>query len=240
MFAMIRKRIFGSLFGLMLMLAACQPDVQQLAVHHRSVSEKTNNWEIEFHYPVFSSSDSSVNQSLAILNQQVETFIADLQDSLKSEALKLSESFETDTLPHPAWVCALDARDSLFMATNQYVSLRFTVYTFTGGAHGMTHFYAFNYNVEDRQLLSPAEIVDQEKADSVNRLLSGNFENREQCFNIEPTLGLTGAINFTPETVSFTFEHYVLGPYACGSAVVDIPRVDLDHIFRPEIAGSGN
>ncbi|MFR7876763.1 MAG: hypothetical protein ACLU4J_10480 [Butyricimonas paravirosa] len=47
--------------------------------------------------------------------------------------------------------------DSVFIANDQYVCVRLIIYTFTGGAHGITNFYTFNYDVQNQKFLTNQE-----------------------------------------------------------------------------------
>jgi len=206
---------------------SCQPKVQELKIRKDQFSDQSGNWKVNLDFPVFSSSDQEVNKGCEILNQQIRQFMTGRQDSLKAEADELFQSFKTDSMPRPNWIYTLDVTDSVFMATSEYISVRFEVYTFTGGAHGITDFYAFNYDVKNRELLEPEEIVAYKDSDAVSRSLQAHFKNPENCFTTEPTLDLVSVINFTPGDVCFTFTQYTLGAYYCGIAEITVPKTEL-------------
>ena len=210
---------------------SCQPKIQELNIRKNQFSDQSGNWKVNLDFPVFSSPDPEVNKGCEILNQQIRQFIKGKQDSLKAEADEFSKSFKTDSLSRPNWIYTLNVTDSVFMATSEYISVRFEVYSFTGGAHGATGFYAFNYDVKNRQLLKPAEILSYKDSDAINRSLKAHFKNPEHCFTTEPTLDLVTAINFTPRNVCFTFAQYTLGAYVCGAAEITVPKTELTESF---------
>ena len=224
-----------SLFFTLLLCAACLTGCHEKArepdIRKEKVTAKTEDWEINLNYSVFSSPDLKTNESCEILNKEVQMFVALLQDSLKVAATDLFQSLEKTNISRPLWNCSLFVTDSVFMATNKYISMRLTVYTFTGGAHGITDFYAFNYDVKNQKMLSVADIVDLNNQEQIDRLLKLHFENPENCFNTDPTIDQVTTINFTPADVCFTYAQYQLGPYVCGAPIVAVPISELQGIF---------
>jgi len=230
------KITFNILLVFVTLFTGCQQAPRNLEVRNNPFSDQTKEWKVKLNYPVFSSSDPAINESCEAFNRQLRQFVAGLQDSLKTEAQKLFQDLANSSISRPAWICELNVTDSVFMATREYISLRLTVYTFMGGAHGITDFYAFNYDVKNRKQIDASEITDTTATRTINRLLCANFRNPEHCFSTEPTLDLVSVINFTPENVCFTFARYSLGAYACGSAEITVPRIDLGKIFLPGIS----
>lgn len=194
---------------------------------------KNENWEIHVEKSVFFSEDKRTEESCRLFNGKLNELIDSLQSSLKSEADTFFMAFRSDTANRPIFNYELYVTDSVYMADKHYISLRVLTYTFTGGAHGMTNFYAFNYDVEKRQFLQPAQLLDMKKSAEIDALLKKNFKNPEGCFTEVPTLsnGYT-AFNFSSDSVYFTYPQYVLGPYSCGYAQVSIPRTELKNIWK--------
>ena len=189
----------------------CQPKIQDLSVKSEKVTANSENWDITVNRSMFSSADANVNKSCEVLNKKIEKFVNDLQDSLKSDANEFFQSWQGTGEERPAWIYELQVGDSVFMANDQYVSVRLMVYTFTGGAHGITNFYTFNYDVQNQ----------------INAQLKANFKNPEGCFTTEPTLKDVTVVNFNKTSVCFTYGQYILGAYACGVAEVNVPRTAL-------------
>ena len=180
------KRTTLSLSVSILVLSACQTDKPKLIVKEGAVANKTEDWTVDVKYPLFSSSDAVVNAGLKILNGQIESYVSALSDSLKTDAEEMFSGLEADSLPRPVWAYALNVTDSVYTATDKYVSVRLAVYEFTGGAHGMTNFVAFNYDVENQKRLSKEDLLNDGQTATINSLLKKNFENPEQCFDIDP------------------------------------------------------
>lgn len=221
------KTIIINALTLCLFLISCQNKPNEIEVTKNQSADETENWDISLSYSSFSSKDQKLDQSCKILNQKIQALIISLQDSLKKEATSLFSDFEAEEIDRPMWKYSLTLKDSIFMATNQQISVRLTVHSFTGGAHGMTHFYAFNYDVKNQRLLESSEIINHAGEEQINNLLKTNFENTEKCFDSIPTLTKTSVLNLSPTGVCFTYEQYTLGAYVCGIAEVNVPIKDL-------------
>lgn len=223
----MRAVLFFVLSIILAGLTSCHEPVTKLDVKQVVVSQSTDDWELDLNYSVFSSADASVNESCELLNDEVQTLVEGLQDSLKSGAEDMMQSLADNNISRPEWKCVLWVRDSVFMATPEYISVRLTVYSFTGGAHGMTWYYAFNYDVENRKVLSLNDMIEPDASEAVDRLLKAHFENPEDCFDTDPTLDRATCINFSSAQVCCTYAQYELGPYACGAPEVSVPRTAL-------------
>lgn len=181
-----------------------------------SFSDKSERWRTDVSYPLFSSANERIDESCRILNGHISSFVENMLDSLKSAAVKLYSSLEELDMDLPTWKCELIIEDSVFMADARYISVRLKVYSYIGGAHGMTHYHAFNYDVGGRRLLTTEDILKRDSSEAVDRLLAGSFDDRN-CFDRQPTVELASAVNISPQAVAFVYDPYVLGPYVCGS-----------------------
>lgn len=221
------KRLLSLTVLLAALLTGCQPTEKKLEQKKSIVMTKSNEWNISATSTGFRSSDPAIDKSCQLLNNQVQTYISRLSDTLKAQAADLFQSFEADTADRPSWKYELIIKDSVFMATDRYISVRLLAYTFTGGAHGMTTFKAFNYDVKNQKLLTPQEIIDTTATTAVNAALKTHFKNPDNCFSSDPTLQQVSAVNFNAQDLCFTYEQYLLGAYACGVAEVSVPRPAL-------------
>ena len=177
----------------------CQPKVQDLNVKNEKVTVNSENWDITVNRSMFSSADAN----------------------------EFFQSWQGSGEERPAWIYELQVGDSVFMANDRYVSIRLMVYTFTGGAHGITNFYTFNYDVQNQKFLTDQEVLNYVNETQINAQLKANFKNPEGCFTTDPTLKDVTTVNFNKKSVCFTYGQYVLGAYACGVAEVTVPRAAL-------------
>ena len=192
------KTIIINTLILSFLLVGCQNKQNKIEITENQFSEEANNWDISLKYSSFSSRDEKLNQSCKILNEKIQALLINLQDSLKKDATDLFNDFEAEELDRPMWKYSLTIADSVFMSTDQQISVRLTVHTFTGGAHGMTHFYAFNYDVKNQRLLESKDIINAKGEEQINGLLNANFKNPEKCFDSITTLVKTSVVNITP------------------------------------------
>lgn len=213
--------------GLALAFVGCQPKVQNLNVKQEHSEVTSEDYEMRINRSLFSAADQEINKSCVVLNNKIEKLVNDLRDKLQADASKLFQTFADKPDERPSWKYGLWVDDSVFMATDQFISVRLRVYTFTGGAHGNTVFHSFNYDVKNQKLLTNKEILNYAHAAQINKLLKANFKNPEGCFTEDPTLEAVNAINLDAQSLCFMYEQYVLGAYACGAAEVAVPRVEL-------------
>lgn len=211
------------------LLSSCQP--VKVEVKTGSLKTQGDHWEMNVENSVFSSRDRQTEESCMVLNNKVRQLIDSLQSELKAQTDTFFTTYEGEI--GGEYKYQLVVEDSVFMASAQYISLRMLVYTFMGGAHGMTDFYGFDYDVRNQKFLTPEEVLDFGKTAEIDTLLGKHFKDENGCFSTKPTLkdGFV-ALNFTPEAVCFTYPHYSLGAYACGYVQVSIPRDELKGIIR--------
>ena len=83
----------------------------------------------------------------------------------------------------------LEVKDSVFMADRHYISVRLAVYTLTGGANGLTEYYAVNYSLKDKKFLNSRRcILNYDRSAEIDKQIQRNFKNPENCFSEVPTL----------------------------------------------------
>jgi len=167
------------------------------------LSHKTNEFDITIAYPVFTSQKAEVEQGCKAVNGEISRLIDSLQNDLKAQLneylQKAREMKEEPMIPFE-----LDVKDSVFMADRHYISVRLAVYMLTGGANGLTEYYAVNYSLKDKKFLSP-----------------------ENCFSEVPTLANVTTVNFSGGDICFTYNPLVLGAHYCGAAEISVPRMLL-------------
>ena len=226
---MMRKYFVLLLLGLAFM--GCRE--KEVRTEEKKVALDEADYVVDAAYPVFASEDEGTNASLGVLNRAMADLVDGLVDSLTADATAFFREWAEAGEERPAWRYGLTLEDSVFMASPDFVSVRLTAYEFRGGAHGMTAFYAFNYDVKNQKLLKNEEILDYGKSAEVDAALKANFRNPQGCFNLDPTLADVTVVNVSSDSLLFTYEQYVLGPYACGVAEVSVPRASLGSALLP-------
>lgn len=229
----MKAYILGLVSGL-LFFAACEKN-GSIEVQTQSRADTAKYLNVNVSQSIFTSADPQIRKSCDVLNAKVRYVTDSLEKSLNTLADTFYTRFAKEGKERPEWNFELYVKDSVFMADGSYISVLLTVYSFQGGAHGMTEFYAFNYDVKKQQFQTPQQILDFRKKAEINKLLQENFVNKDSCFTDIPTLdnGFT-ALNLNTGTVCFTYPQYVLGPYYCGCVQVSIPRSELKGILLSE------
>ncbi len=141
-----------------------------------------------------------------------------------------------------AWQRKVDYR--IAHAGRDYLSLAFTDYLFTGGAHGNTQYHTFLFvrfasvwreaSLQDLLLPEPGSLdrLSQLLLDALRRkgaalVTSGAIK----AFSIEQLRAFTA----TPRALTFLFAPYEVGPYSDGTYEADLPLGDLAGVLRPEM-----
>lgn len=209
---------------LALFFIGCQE--ASIKVGEDTLTSTTNEWEISVKYPVFTSQDVKLEKGCKVVNERVKQLVDSLQNDLKSQLKEyLQEAQEAKIEPMIPFT--LDIQDSIFMADAHYISLRMVVFTLTGGANGLTEYYAFNYSIKQDKFLTPEDILNYSKSAEIDKQIQKNFKNPDNCFSDIPTLANVTVVNFTPGDVCFTYDPLVLGAHYCGAAQVSVPRMIL-------------
>lgn len=176
---------------------------------------------VEADYILIHSDSHKINALLEGYNQEIERGLNDTIAKFREEAL------ETKPYLPPEMKYELYIKDSVFMAAYNFVSLRYMVYTFTGGAHGMTCFYSYNYDISAEKQLDKKSLFKPACTAQIDRVLEKYFRDPDGCFTEKPTVESATAINITPESVTFTYDQYILGAYACGPVEINVPAAEL-------------
>lgn len=209
---------------LALFFIGCQE--ASIKVGEDTLTSTTNEWEISVKYPVFTAQDVKLEKGCKVVNERVKQLVDSLQDDLKSQLKEYLQEAQEAKI-EPMLPFTLDIQDSIFMADAHYISLRMVVFTLTGGANGLTEYYAFNYSLKQGKFLEPEDILNYSKSAEIDKQIQKNFKNPDNCFSDVPTLANVTVVNFTPGDICFTYDPLVLGAHYCGAAQVSVPRMIL-------------
>ena len=194
------------------------------------LSHKTSEFDITIAYPVFTSQKAEVERGCKVVNEEISRLIDSLQNDLKAQLnqylQKAREMKEEPMIPFE-----LEVKDSMFMADRHYISVRLAVYTLTGGANGLTEYYAVNYSLKDKKFLNSEGILNYDRSAEIDKQIQRNFKNPENCFSEVPTLANVTTVNFSGSDICFTYAPLVLGAHYCGAAEIAVPRMLLKGDF---------
>ncbi|MCC6800531.1 MAG: DUF3298 and DUF4163 domain-containing protein [Anaerolineae bacterium] len=133
--------------------------------------------------------------------------------------------------------------------SEDYLSLKFTVYTFSGGAHGMTYFETMTFDLVKEIQLALSDLFLPEKdfleviapiAQAAVAEQLGDMADADWIAQgAGPVLENYQNWMLTPDALVFTFEPYQVAAYAAGPQTVTIPLADIADILAPEFAPVG-
>lgn len=196
-------------------------------------------YEVVIHKPVFDSPTGEFDFS--VLNQTINEFAKKLIrerlgttnfDSLKEEVRFFHE--EQDIL----WHYILQSDFEVTRKDENLISIVFTSYSFTGGAHGSTSMKTFNYVPSEGRFLQITDMLrmDSESIHKLNRLFSEFIEDPYDCFDEPYADESLERFAFTKDSFLCYYTEYELGPYACGIPVVKIPveKLQSENLLTPK------
>lgn len=212
-------------------LLACQ-QTMKIKTEKFHTTDQTDRWSIFIKHSICSSNDVSLEKNCTLFNDEIKGLISGIQtvfqEQAKRQIIQLDSLGKKLPIPYELYIT-----DSLFCANDEIISVRIESYQMLGGANGITHFYGINYQVKTQHFLTPKEILNYEKADTINSLLKEYFKDPDRCYTFDsPTLENLTAINLTPNSVEFTYAKYILGPGACGPVTISIPKNKLQGLLK--------
>jgi len=203
---------------------------QEFSVEKAETSDSTEVRNIKVTLPVVSDKSSKSVDLCKKVNSDLKTFTDEVVAEFDIDATSFYNEFVKDAEnPSSARYELVTGFDS-FYADLKTISLRYFIYQYTAGAHGMTRYFSYVYDVDTSKRLSFSDLfkTDSESLNKLNALLKKNFKNPEGCFDQDPEVAKDFTrFNVMKDSVTFTFEQYELGAYACGVALINVPIVEL-------------
>lgn len=164
------------------------------------------------------------------INMEIKVFTDTVTDSFSKEATEFYDDFVKDAENPSSARYELATNYDHFYGDNDIISYRFLLYMYTAGAHGLTSFYSYIYDLKtgERLYLKDLFKTDEVSLSKINKLLKKHFENPYDCFDEEPEIDKDFEnVNIVRDSVLFTFGYYQLGAYACGPAEIKLPLEEL-------------
>ena len=230
----MNKNIISQLFLCILTMCtiiSCKDNIN-VSCKQESYTAEDSIAVINVSYKTLLSQNKDLNLWFQRINDSLSTKFKASADTVREMSKEDRKFLREDFPPYSFYV-----KDSTFNLSDKLVSERYTVYTYSGGAHGYTYFISLNLLPDKMIDLSKEQMFknDQNSVKEINQLLDKHF-NRMDCFFEQPTLELVSVVNFNMQGVLFTFEHYVLGPYACGEAEIFIPKDEIFPFLKNDLA----
>lgn len=193
--------------------------------------------EVRIDYPLDLASEYPV------VEETVDSMLA------KERAAFLAPIADPEFVSYSPGPLTLDIQYETASFSPDYLSLSFVIYTFGGGAHGMTYFETFTFDLANGVELSLDDIFRPDAAylEVIAPLAQAALaEPLGEMADAEWIAQGTAPVaeNYqnwvlTPDALVFTFEQYQVAPYAAGPQTVTIPLSDVQDILAPEFAPAG-
>ncbi|MEP7338995.1 MAG: DUF3298 and DUF4163 domain-containing protein [Acidobacteriota bacterium] len=215
----------------------------KLTTKEQKEENKKQKLSIEVAYPQLTgpqlagSSDANAEKFNTTISEmiakQVKGFKNDNKESLKEAA----ESADADRPGN-----SLDISYTVAHADKNLISLHFSNYSYTGGAHGNTASVTYNYDLNRGVMLKLADlfppnsnylkiISDYCLAALKKRDLGDDEQIRGGA---GPKADNYGSWNITPDGLQITFDAYQVAAYAAGPQEVVVPYSVLKPIIKPD------
>lgn len=203
---------------------SCRNDLS-LIVREKEISKRIEHGLLNVKYPELKNNRSDSRDICDSINSNIKNFV----NSLLSE-MDFDENYELKP-ESKAYNRELKIDYNLDIFDRDYVSARFTVYSYQGGVHGRTYYKCFNYSSQRAEQLKLDDLLhlkSKMELQSLNKLLVKYFENPDHCFNKLPFITSDFQFfSYQDDGFIFSFSDMSLGDYVCGTAEIKIPIWEL-------------
>ncbi|MCK9445398.1 DUF333 domain-containing protein [bacterium] len=193
--------------------------------------ESGSNYAIETRYPFVGAIDNGQ------VNVEISNFIESVKSSFKEAVVNLEDWGGDNTLRIYYQTHELN---------NDFVSIRFEISEYTGGAHPMTYSKSFNYDLKQNKIINLSDILDSSK----NYLNSISEKSIQYLLKINIEKGVTdedwtkeGAgpkeenfqtFTFDKNNIVFYFDPYQVAAYVAGRQEVTFPFSSIKDVLRAD------
>ena len=175
--------------------------------------------------------DYSKNNVLDALNKEKEKFYKENTEN------------EEDWKPDFAQIWEQNSDMNLFSKLNNFMTIKYSMDGFTGGAHG---YYNEIYKVFDTEKNSTLKLKDVVKNPTdkiwpkilMNNFLNGDLENGQAEMLLVKEIPLNNNFYFDQENLYFLYNQYEITAYAAGTVLIKIPFTEIKPLLTPEFKAS--
>lgn len=204
----------------------------QLTSREEKEEQKPLNYSVRLNLPILGGPGSKFNRQLAaIVNPLVADFRKDVAELRKDE-----QGLRTEM---PA--SSLDIDYAIIFATPELISLQFTIYSYTGGAHPNGQTRSFNWDPRSESEIQLADLFTPGSA--YGRIIADYCRRELARLDIGDREWLARGTTFNEENyqrwnptragLRITFDPYQVAAYAQGAFEVTVPWGALKTLLRP-------
>jgi len=204
----------------------------QISCQSQTISEKEDTYSISANYPACDIADQDKKQ---VLNQEIQKAIqneiSDFKDSLAQEP---------SPLPLPNVASTFDSNYNVDTATQNIISLDFTIDTYlNGAAHPNQYFMVFNYDLPKMAKINLADLFlpDSKYLDKLAEICKTEFSKKftdlwfsEGC---DPKAENYSNFIILPDSLKILIDTYQVAPRVAGSQELDLKYSDLNGSIDP-------
>ena len=196
-------------------------------------------------YPVFEGK-KALNDTVAIyLNKSFQTLENKANYTLQKLARQFIMMYQNDKKNNnrPNLIYQLDSKTTVIRQDSTLLTVEFTTYSYTGGAHGATSTHFLNWDTKTNKKVTLNNILAdgypspltaiaekifrrQEKLSDTSSLAHGYFFNNNR-------FALNDNYLLTPMGIRFHYNEYEIKPYAAGPTDLLVPYSQIESLLRP-------
>jgi len=204
-----------------------------LSFETQTINKVTKGYEIDFKYPLAQGGDTKVVKNI---NQTINDFV--------STTTKVFMSYVNPQGNYPVpGPFSLQSNYAIPYVSDQLVSLDFSGYEFTGGAHGLPLLGTFVFDLKTGQRLSLDDLfATQDYLKTLSGLAQADLKTRDISTDSGWIASGTApdTINYkyyylTHDALVLVFPPYQVAPYVSGVQEVAIPYGKITSLLKPEI-----
>jgi hypothetical protein len=194
-------------------------------------TESGKNYTIETMYPFVGAVENGQ------VNIEISNFIESIKSSFKESIANLEDWGGDNTLR---------IYYETYELNNNFVSIRFEISEYTGGAHPMTYSKSFNYDLKNNKIINLTDILDSQKdylnsisEKAIQYLLKINIEKgvTDEDWTREgagPKVENFQTFTFNKDNIVFSFDAYQVAAYVAGRQEVAFPFSLIKDILRSD------
>lgn len=235
--------IFFVFVGLYGYIQRTNPTTTPTSITKTLVTEnKTSHYTVNIEYPQISGIENSDQEKI------INTAILKKMDSLIADFRKEVSGINTTYLPKEVLQSSLYVRSKVFLLTNKYVSIEFTISDMqAGAAHPTNYTETFNYDLQNTKELAISDLFrkDSQFIEKLSQISITSLieQNQKAEFTQEywikqgasPKLANFEKFLLTNDSLIIIFDTYQVAPYASGVQQVSIPYKNIDNILQLRI-----
>lgn len=199
-------------------------------ISEKQINRKDQYIEVNVKVPIIKTSDGIGKQLTDKINKHTENWVNDLTDLAKHDDVKeTGRKFDLYSIFKIAY------------NKNDILSIPITYYQYTGGAHGITTLYPYNFNMMTGKDLSLKELFkdDFDYKKIMNEVITKEIsKDKEVYFNDGKDFkGIKDNQDFyiSDEGIVVYFQVYEIAPYSSGIREFLIPKAKIENGLKIKI-----